>query len=92
MGFYVNSPKMTKEEWLEQNGKLVSTEVKWGMFDSKVELPVVHIDNGPFTAAGIAYSKDELLQFLDPMDERPKTIFLVPVKKLLEVCPYLPVN
>lgn len=49
-------------------------------------LPVVWVDNGRMTAAGIAYSPSELAEFLYP-DARPKRYFYVEVETLKEVSP-----
>lgn len=88
MGLYINPPDTTKEEWLEENG----LELR--------EAPKVHRDgwaNGPaytvclmqnpgFTAAGVCYSRRELVEFSDPQDLRHKRWFFVSEEKLREVC------
>jgi hypothetical protein len=84
MGYYVNPPVGTKEDWLRKNGIELSTppnpdETKEGF------LPVCLVDNGHMTAAGIAYSPDEVRAFQSPGDPRPKTWFLVGTKALAEV-------
>jgi hypothetical protein len=48
------------------------------------------VDNGPFTAAAIAYSPEELTYFANPDDCRPKRWFLVDAVDLLSACPDLP--
>jgi hypothetical protein len=48
-------------------------------------LPVVLINNGAFTSAGIAYCEDELKEFTRQDDNRRRTIYIVPIDKLLEV-------
>jgi len=53
-------------------------------------LPVCFVDNGPFTAAGIAFDSNELAAFANPSDHRPKLWFIVPIDKLTEVNPELP--
>lgn len=84
MGCYVNPETMTKEEWLRQNGfpvpsTTVFEDIPEGMF------LVVLVDNGPFRAAAIAYSKAEMNAFFDPRDPRPKKCYLVPLIELKKV-------
>lgn len=82
---YINPPDMTKEQFLANHGtKLPSPPTEHEVDD---QLVVCLVDNGPFTAAGIAYSPEELTAFQVPTDHRPKTWFLV-AKELLN--PYLP--
>ena len=52
-------------------------------------LPVVLVDNGMFTAAGVAFSKRDLEEFISPTDLRQKKYYLVPTDKLHEVSPDL---
>lgn len=86
MGYYINPPTVTKEEFLAAFGKpLTDEEVKSFNFEADA-LPVCFVDNGAFTAAGIAYDARERDQFLRP-DGRPKWWFSVPFEELK---PYLP--
>ncbi len=86
MGFYVNPRGETKESFLNREG------IK-GPYDLRLSwksvpagyLPVVLVDNGPFTAAGIAYCESELEAFTDMNDPRPRQIFFVKIEKLLPV-------
>jgi len=82
MGFYVNPQGQNKTTFLQQKGEKVSNSFKWNTLP-KGKLPVVLIDNGPFTAAGIAYNEREFNAFTDPSDRRPKEIYIVPVSDLL---------
>jgi len=92
MGYYINPPNMTKEEFLLMYGELISLaevkkQIKEGVINfSSGRLPVCLIDNGPFTAAAIAYEEGEIYAFSQPDDYRPKIWFLVD-KELLN--PYL---
>jgi hypothetical protein len=89
MGFYINPPDRSKETWLAENGTPSNGVPTLG---SPVgTLPVVLVDNYIFTAAAVAYSPGELQAFNEPEDPRPKRWFTVPVEKLLEVCPELPI-
>lgn len=90
MGCYVNPKGVSKEEWLQKNATVVYAPGKlpsWETIFSSKELPVVWMDNGPFTAAGIAYNEREYKEFTDPTDPRPKQVFKVEIAKLEEVSP-----
>ena len=86
MGYYVNPPTETKESFLAKQGVPASNNnrVAWSECP-KGSLPVVLIDNGMFTAAGIAYSEAELQVFTRPDDTRRRKIFFVEITKLLQV-------
>lgn len=84
MGYYINLPDMTKEQWLSKYGTKVADNFKWDQLDDG-KLPVVLINNGPFTAAGIAYSPSEFQAFTDPLDNRPKIIYEVAIEDLRKV-------
>lgn len=89
MGFYINPPDNNKEQWLKANGQQVDPEIIEDFWSSKkvrTHLPVCWVDNGPFTAAGIAFSPDETKAFMHPCG-RPKRWYLVPREKLV---PYYP--
>jgi len=87
MGAYINPIDETKEQWLEKNGTEVPFLDKWDIPEN--HFPVVLVDNGPFTAAGIAYCESELKAFINPEDWRPKRYFIVPIHRLHEVSPEL---
>jgi hypothetical protein len=67
---------MTKEQFLEKNGVLLQAPPPWSAVPQQC-LPVCLVDNGPFTAAAIAYDAAELAEFANPRDQRPKLWFLV---------------
>ncbi len=77
----------SKEEWLEEHGALVTEEAfKSIQYDTLNNcLPVCLLDNGFFTAAGIAFSAQERDVFDNPMDIRPKKYYLCNIDELLEV-------
>ena len=52
MGFYVNPPDMTKEEWLQKHGQVTETPA-WPVPEGTILVCLVK--NPTFTAAGIAY-------------------------------------
>lgn len=98
MGAYINPKNMTKEQWLAENAIEVEISgdtpelIRQVLLDEKIpysHLPVVLVDNGAFTAAGIAFSKGELMAFTDKRDMRPKRYFIAPIEKLHEVSPEL---
>lgn len=84
MGCYVNPQGMSKEVWLGMHGVYVGlTPPVWGEMPGC--LPVCLIDNGPFTAAGVAYSVRELGDFSRPDDSRLKRWYWAEIDKLREV-------
>ena len=82
MGAYINPVNQTKEEWLRDNG--TRTNVPQSFDEKPDHLPVCLVDNGPFTAAGIAFDQRELEAFTYPGDHRLKTWFWVETKKLMD--------
>lgn len=89
MGYYVDPPDMTKEEWLKKFGTLI-TESMAGLHSAEGSdlLVVCLVNNGEFTAAGIAHDDNRRDYFLVP-DGRPRRWYLVQ-RKLLD--PYLKDN
>lgn len=88
MGYYINPRDMTKEQWLMENntGKTIippSTPVR--IIDGKKDVVICLVDNGGFTAAGVAFDDAELEAFARPNDLRAKIWFWVPVNKVEEV-------
>ncbi len=81
MGEYINPPSESKEAFLERDGEPVGVSDLIGFDFGGSKLPVVLVNNGGFTAAGIAYDRRELQAFLHP-DPRPKQWFLVEKEKL----------
>lgn len=85
MGYYINPQNMSKEKFLTSNGITVpGNTLEWDAVPSGC-LPVVLIKNPMFTAAGIAYCKEELTAFTNPNDRRPRIIFVVDIKDIIEV-------
>jgi hypothetical protein len=58
MGYYINPKGCTKEEWLFQYGQPVPASVA-KTHPAGEKVVVCLIDNGPFTAADIAYDDRE---------------------------------
>ena len=89
MGAYINSDKMSKEQWLAEN----ATEVSYGDFTwkdtPKGGLPVVLVSNGFFTAAAVCYCEGEFNVFTDPNERRPRRFFYAKEADLHLVAPGL---
>ena len=85
MGYYVNPSDMTKEEWIIKNAKKVSKEDAFQEVSNEENAVLILIDNGLFTACGVAYSEDEFRAFTYITDTRPKSFFTVDRKLLKEV-------
>lgn len=83
MGYYINPKDVTKEEWLSKHGKLIPAEQAKDHITEET-LPVCLVDNGRFTAAGVAFDSRELAAFTRP-DGRPKIWFSVSIPLLYEV-------
>lgn len=83
MGYYINPQSGTKEAWLNANGKKV------GAIPPIERTPNTHlvclVDNGVFTAAGIAFDKGEQAAFAGN-DGRHKTWYEVPDELLEPFC------
>jgi len=91
MGIYINPKDKSKEEWLHNNAVkehsfLTSSSIKWEEIPENC-LPVCLVDNGLFTAAGVAYSENEFDMFNDPSDRRFKLWYIVKIENLVEVLP-----
>lgn len=77
MGYYVNPEDESKERFLVRVGQPIS-QGQALIFDFTSDyLPVCLVDNGLFTAAGIAYNREEVVAFTRPDDHRPKLWFKV---------------
>ena len=83
MGLYINPPDgSSKELWLSLHGTAVFAPRWTG--DGK-SFPVCLVNNGPFTAAGVAFSKAEMDAFNGPNDIRPKQWFIVSADDINDV-------
>ena len=86
MGYYVNPPKGSKGAWLEENSAVVSTK-PLGNFQSYRDagcIPVCHVDNIAFSAAGVCYSEAEFLEWKTP-DGRHKEWYSVREQALYDL-------
>jgi hypothetical protein len=82
MGYYINPTNMSKEQWLRENGVEVPKPIA-KHHPAGDELVVCLVDNGAFTAAGIAYDDGERDAFMYP-DSRPMRWYLVKRELLKE--------
>ncbi len=86
MGYYINPPNETKEEFLEREASLLSDEdMGFSLFLDNDDALVCLIDNGIFTAAGVVYNVTEFHAFTDPTDPRPKRWYIIKRDKLWDV-------
>jgi hypothetical protein len=76
MGYYINPRNCTKETWLAEHGQPITLAYAKA-HPAGDRVVVCLIDNGPFTAAGIAYDDRERDAFAHE-DIRPKAWYLVP--------------
>ncbi|MBR3655258.1 MAG: hypothetical protein IKR34_02110 [Candidatus Gastranaerophilales bacterium] len=89
MGCYIDPKNETKEEFLKREGEEVESDYitqNFRFIKKQDKLPVILVDNGPFTAAGVAYIESEFERFTR-YDNRPKRFYLVPIEKLKTVSP-----
>lgn len=88
MGYYINPSNKSKEDWLAENAKRLPVSIIESIESvGEGNLPVCLIDNGPFTAAAIAYSNQELEEFKES-DGRRKIWFSAPIEGLEKVSDY----
>lgn len=81
MGYYINPRDISKEDWLVINGELTAGPCEI----TETHMPVCLVNNGPFNAAAVGYSKNEVDAFNQPTDHRSKLWFKVPIAALKEV-------
>lgn len=89
MGYYINPPDMTKEEFLNKYGILIKeSDVMANEFGN--EFPVVLVDNGLFTAAGILYDDVERQSWWECYKRDPHRFYLFYIVAKKHLIPYLP--
>jgi len=73
VGCYVNPSDGSKEDWLFANGEFTEKPKSFG---SKPEgtLPVCLVDNGPFTAAAVAFDASEFKEFIRQRENTPSLV------------------
>lgn len=85
MGLYIEATAtQSKEELLYENcgGTMAPQSIDWQTCYAKDCLPVILVDNGLFTAAGVAYDQRELDAFNHPDDHRPKQGFILTIENI----------
>lgn len=88
MGFYINPPDMTKEDWLiKHNVKIFTTPPSFESIREKNLILICLVDNGLFTTAGICYSQREIDAFNQPKDLRLKLWCCVPQEEVFKLMP-----
>lgn len=87
MGYYINPPGQGKETWLWENrtGDIATSAPSYAELDKDHHF-VVLVNNGAFTAAGIAYDEEEFNDF-SRNDGREKAWVQVADERLINVCP-----
>ena len=86
MGYYVNPHGQTKEAFLEQFGQPGKMSSFWEDTPSG-KFPVVLMNNGHFTSAGIAFSEAEFSEFM-ANDGRMKKLYYVDAQLLASIDKY----
>lgn len=96
MGYYIEPPNCTKEQWLREHAIYLVPPGPdaWSTLQKFQDthpgmLPVCLVQNPYFTAAGICFSQRELEAFMVPADSRRKTWYAASIERLKEVCPEL---
>jgi hypothetical protein len=88
MGIYINPENMEKEDYLEKFGTSLDTKeldnLNNFLFEIENTLPVCLVNNGFFTAAGVAFDKREFQVFNNPEDIRLKKWYLMDIDKIKE--------
>lgn len=99
MGFYIN--QLPDGTFLKPKGKgdklmqLPNVDVLDGPPDTHVigdKVAVCIIDNGPFDAAGIAFSKGELYDFVQGARDLPCEWLMVPIITVTKLNPYVSIQ
>lgn len=87
IGCYVNPKNESKEAWLEKHGTVIpiSIDAPYNDYCEDECLPVILVDNGLFTAAGVAFDEREFKDFNNPTDPRPKKGYKVKIEDLKTV-------
>ena len=85
MGLYINPKEGTKESWLKLKGEGPLHSVP-KLYKEGTKFVVWLVSNGLFNAAGVMWRQEELEEFSNINDIRPKLWFLVEESDIREVC------
>lgn len=81
MGLYVNPTGMTKEAWIDQHAVAEISPEEMVRDRAKLIgdglIPLVLVNNGPFTALAVVCSARDAVEFTYPGDRRPKRCIVV---------------
>lgn len=77
MGYYINPPTGTKEDFLKEFGTPITRDEALKFDFGQDSLPVCLVDNVTFTAAGIAHCPREVEAFMETATKRLTTWFVV---------------
>lgn len=87
MGFYIETPvNKGKAEYLVNNHGAVRLSGYMPVAEAH-EVLICVVDNGPFEAAGIMYSLNEVESFNDEQDRRPKEWLLMTKEEVINLHP-----
>ncbi len=92
MGFYINPVGCPKEQWLQENATEISPDEALPALQTGLLFPICLVDNGPFTAAGIAFDEDELKAFQHPdsgLIQRPRKWYTLTREEAFKINPSL---
>ncbi len=87
MGYYINPPDCSKEDWLSRNGELLHqapSKLDFNLALARNHLPICLVQNPGFSAAGVIYDERELLAFTSE-DGRHKKYYLCFIQDLVAV-------
>ena len=90
MGYYINPPGQTKEQWLKAHGRLITETEARSLRAMDEYLIVCLVDNGWMTAAGICYDDHERDMFMLPDTDGPQRPRKWYVATRTQLSPYLP--
>jgi hypothetical protein len=89
VGMYINPPQfmITKEEWLFNHAEEIRGDPPKEFINNSPFVWVCLVENPSFSAAAVAYDKQELLRFSNPADKRFKTWFQILKEDVKTVTP-----
>jgi hypothetical protein len=79
MGYYIQGPTKNKGEFLEKEyGAEECSQIEAFVHIEDInKIGICVVNNGPFEAAALCYSKEEFMCFANPHDMRPKKWYLM---------------